>query len=329
MSEAQEVEFDADGVTLRGLFFPAVDARGPAPCVVMAHGLAGEVAHFIADFAEVFADAGLAALVYDHRGWGRSDAAPGMPRNETDPWQQIRDYQRAITYVQNRSEVDPDRVGAWGTSLSAGHVMVLGAIDRRIKAVAGQAPFVSGLLLLQNRFRADLQPQMWEAFAADRRARASGEPAATIPVADENPTANVALPGADAYQYFYGSDGVSERDPTFPNQLTLRTIEYVFGYEPGWYVPNISPTPLLMVVASNDAVTPSAPALRVFETAAQPKTLVIIPGGHFDAYRGPSGELAKAAARDFFVEHLGVDRGIESLRPAVDHAEGATRPLRR
>ena len=328
MSEAQEVEFDAEGVTLRGLFFPGVDAQGPTPCVVMSHGLAGEVAHFIADFAKVFADAGLAALVYDHRGWGRSDAAPGMPRNESEPWRQIRDYQHAITYVQNRSDVDADRLGAWGTSLSAAHVMVLGAIDRRLKAVAGQAPFVSGLTLLQNRFRADLQPQMWEAFAADRRARASGGPAAKIPVADENPMANVALPSADAYQYFYGSDGVIERDPGFPNQITLRTIEYLFGYEPGWYVPNISPTPLLMVVASNDAVTPSALALQVFETAAQPKKLVIIPGGHFDAYRGPSGELAKAAARDFFVEHLSVERAFESFGPASDLAEisGGARP---
>jgi hypothetical protein len=59
----------------------------------------------------------------------------------------------------------------------------------------------------------------------------------------------------------------------------------------------------------------------VFETASQPKKLVIIPGGHFDAYRGPSGELAKAAARDFFVEHLGVERGVESLRSAGDLAE--------
>jgi hypothetical protein len=38
-----------------------------------------------------------------------------------------------------------------------------------------------------------------------------------------------------------------------------------------------------MVVPTNDVVTPSAAALQVFETAAQPKKLVIIPGGHFDA----------------------------------------------
>jgi uncharacterized protein len=47
----------------------------------MTHGMAGEVTHFIADFAEVFGDAGLAALVYDHRGWGRSETAPVAQRD--------------------------------------------------------------------------------------------------------------------------------------------------------------------------------------------------------------------------------------------------------
>src|SRR5262249_5899391 len=161
-----------EGVTLRGLFFAAADAPGPAPCIVMAHGMGGEVSHFITDFAEAFAAAGLAALVYDHRSWGRSDAAPGMPRNESDPWRQIRDYQHAITYAQSRPDVDADRVAVWGTSLAGGHAMVLGAVDRRLKAVAAQVPFVSGRIQLDNLIRADLQSELWGAFAADRSARA-------------------------------------------------------------------------------------------------------------------------------------------------------------
>jgi uncharacterized protein len=312
MNNATEVEFDAEGVTLRGLFFAAAGIPGPAPCVVMAHGMGGEVSHFIADFAEVFAAAGLAALVYDHRSWGRSDAAAGMPRNETDPWQQIRDFQHAISYAQGRPDIDPDRVGAWGTSLSAGHVMVLGAIDRRLAAVACQVPFVSGRVELQALIRADLQPGVFQGFAADRAARARGDAAATMPVATSDPLAPAALPSADCYEYFYGPGGVIERDPGFANQITVRTMENVIGYEPGWYVPDIAPTPFLMVVPTNDVVTPTAAALRVFETAAQPKKLVIIPGGHFDAYRGPSSDLAKAAARDFFAEHLGAGQGAGS-----------------
>ena len=101
-----DIEFDAEGVTLRGLFFPAAGATRPAPCVVMAHGWAGEITHFIADFARTFSAAGIAAVVFDHRGWGRSDAAASKPRHESEPWEQIRDYQNAITYAQNRQDVD-------------------------------------------------------------------------------------------------------------------------------------------------------------------------------------------------------------------------------
>ena len=116
--DTSDVEFDAEGVTLRGTFFSAAEVGEPKPCVVMAHGWAGEVTHFIDDFANVFAAAGISALAYDHRGWGNSDVGAGKPRHESEPWEQIRDYQHAISYVQNRPDVDPDRIGVWGSSFS-------------------------------------------------------------------------------------------------------------------------------------------------------------------------------------------------------------------
>jgi predicted alpha/beta hydrolase len=64
-------------------------------------------------FAEVFATAGPAVLVYDIRGLDDSEPAPGQPRHEIDPWVQVGDYRHAITHAQNRSEVDPGRIGVW------------------------------------------------------------------------------------------------------------------------------------------------------------------------------------------------------------------------
>jgi uncharacterized protein len=299
-----KIEFDAEGVTLRGTFFAASGARGPAPCVVMSHGWAGEVTHFIETFAEFFAAAGISALVYDHRGWGHSDVADDKPRHESDPWEQIRDFQHAISYVQNRSDVDLDRIGVWGTSFSGGHVFVLGAIDRRVKAVVSQVPFISGLREFQGVVRVDMADRTHDAFAADRRARQSGETPVMIPIVDEDPMAMSAMPTADAHHYFCGPGGVAEHDPGFRNEMTLRSVEYMYGYEPGSYLPRISPTPVLMVVAPNDRLAPGDLSLQAYETAAHPKKLVILPGGHFDAYRGNSGDIAKAAARDWFVEHL-------------------------
>ena len=40
------------------------------------------------------------------------------------------------------------------------------------------------------------------------------------------------------------------------------------------------------------------------ERAREPKKLVLLPGGHFEAYTGDF-DIASGAARDWFLEHLG------------------------
>src|SRR6202007_290232 len=141
----RDVEFNAEGVTLRGWFYPAGGARkgaaGTSPAVLMAHGFSAVKEMYLDKFAEVFAEAGLNVVVFDNRGFGASD---GEPRQEIDPWAQVRDYRHAITYASMLPEVDPARIGIWGSSYSGGHVLVVAAIDRRVKAVVSQVPLVSG-----------------------------------------------------------------------------------------------------------------------------------------------------------------------------------------
>ncbi len=74
-------------------------------------------------------------------------------------------------------------------------------------------------------------------------------------------------------------------------------------YEPVTYLPYISPTPLLLLVAVGDHLVPSELAIAGYDQAHEPKKLVILPGGHFDAYtRG--FEPSSTAARDWLVQHL-------------------------
>jgi len=58
-----------------------------------------------------------------------------------------------------------------------------------------------------------------------------------------------------------------------------------------------------MVVGLQDTITVTDLALAAYERALQPKKLVTIPGGHFDAYLDQFDRSA-GAARDWFVEHL-------------------------
>jgi uncharacterized protein len=295
----ENIEFDAEGATLRGWFYRPDDAGARVPCIVMSHGFSAIKEMHLDEYAEVFCQAGLACVVYDNRGLGASDAAPGKPRQELDPWEQIRDYQHAITYAQVRPEVDAGRIGVWGSSYSAGHSYVVAAIDRRVKVVCGQVPLVSGRRAFETLVRIDFWQQTWELLAADRFARARGETAAMLPVVDADPTAQSALPTPDSYEFFSAYEGTSWR-----NEVTLRSLEFFQGYEPGEYLKRISPTPLLMIVAPNDRLVAGELACDAYETAAHPKKLVVVPGGHFDAYVGRGFEISSGAARDWFVEHL-------------------------
>src|SRR5262249_48005904 len=57
---------------------------------------------------------------------------------------QIADWRRAISFLEAHPAVDADRIGLWGTSYAGGHAIVLGATDRRLKAVVAQVPTISG-----------------------------------------------------------------------------------------------------------------------------------------------------------------------------------------
>jgi uncharacterized protein len=302
----QDIEIDSDGITLRGWFYPGAGTSEPTPCVVMAHGWGGTKEMYLDDYAEVFSAAGLAVVAFDYRGWGASDTSPGRPRQEIDPWEQVRDYQNAITYAQTRPDVDAGRIGVWGTSYSAAHAFVLGATDRRVKAVVGQVPVISGRAQFEATIRIDMVNPTLELLAADRIARANGEPAAVLPLVSDDPGAVSSMPMPDAYEYFAALQ--RERDlSTWRNELTARSMEYIYGYEPATYIPKISPTPLLMIVAPRDRLAAGERSLAAYETAAQPKKLTTIRGGHFEAYTGEGFEAGSSAARDWFAEHLAKD----------------------
>ena len=93
------------------------------------------------------------------------------------------------------------------------------------------------------------------------------------------------------------------RAPSWRNEVTLRSVEMFWEYEPGAYIQWVSPTPLLVVVAARDHLTVSDLAIEAYERALEPKRLVVLPGAHFDAYT-VAFEDAAGPARDWFAEHL-------------------------
>ncbi len=264
----------------------------------MAHGFSAVKEMYLDHFAEAFAQAGLASLVFDNRNFGASD---GEPRQEIDPWRQVRDYRDAITYAETLPDTDGERIGIWGSSYSGGHVLVVGAIDRRVKCVVSQVPLISGHGLARRLIRSDMIAGLARMFEDDRRARYAGKPPAMIPVVSENPAGPAALPTADSWTFF--TETARARAPAWKNEVTLRSIEMFTEYEPGAYISHISPTPLLLVVALGDHLTVADHALAAYERALEPKRLVTLPSGHFDAYVAGFDRTA-GAETNWFGEHL-------------------------
>ena len=294
----KDIEINAEGVLLRGWLYPAEGVKGRAPAVVMAHGFSAVKEMYLDHFAEVFAAAGMVVVVYDNRNLGASD---GAPRQELDPWAQARDYRHAITWAGLRSEIDATRIGIWGSSYSGGHVLTVGAIDRRVKCVVSQVPLVSGSRNLRRLIRADMIAEVRKQFDLDRAARFRGEAPAMMPVVAENPLDPAALPTAYSWQWFTATAKL--RAPAWRNEVTLRTVEMLGEYEPGDYIRRISPTPLLMIIAAEDHLAVADEAFAAYNRALEPKSLLILSGGHFDAYVNDF-ERASAAARDWFARHL-------------------------
>ncbi len=216
---------DADARTITAT--RAKPCNGPHPTVVMAHGFSAVKEMYLDKFAEAFARSGLASVVYDNRNFGASD---GEPRQEIDPWLQVRDFSEAITFAQRQGETDAERIAVWGSSYSGGHVLVVAAIDRRVKCVVSQVPAISGSQGFRRLVRADMIAGLNAMLAQDRRDRADGKAPAMLPVVDENPAAMSALPTADSYTWFTQTQ--QARAPSWRNEVTLRTSSTVSATNP-------------------------------------------------------------------------------------------------
>jgi fermentation-respiration switch protein FrsA (DUF1100 family) len=299
MFERRDIEFPGEhNVALRGWLFVPTAPRGGAalPAISMCHGYAAVKEHALEKFAQVFAAAGFVVLVHDHRNFGASD---GLPRNDIDPWMQVADWRRALTFLESQPEVDPARIGIWGSSYSGGHALVMAATDPRVQCVVSQVPTISGFEQGRRRVSPDALPGYLAHLMQDMRSIHRGEAPAVQAVASGDADTPAAYRSQEAQGFYLRDLGGAAWD----NSVTLRSSFAARMYEPGTWISRISPRPLLMIVATDDRVTMTDLELRAYEEALEPKRLVTIPGGHFEPYDA-AFPVASEAARDWFQRHL-------------------------
>ena len=100
--------------------------------------------------------------------------------------------------------------------------------------------------------RPHLSPILDASYAADRVARESGKGVATLAVVDADPQKPAAMPGPDSFAFF----SAWQEKSTWTNIVTVKILQLLRSYDLQSCMDRISPTPVLMVIASHDADCP-------------------------------------------------------------------------
>jgi len=117
-----------DGVLLSGWYLPSANRAA----VVLLHG-SGSTRSSVLDQAEVLARGGYGVLLFDSRGHGRSGG-----RAMDFGWFGDSDIGAAVTYLQQRPEVDRERIAALGLSMGGEEAIGAAAGDDRLRGVIAE-----------------------------------------------------------------------------------------------------------------------------------------------------------------------------------------------
>jgi hypothetical protein len=121
----EEVSFrTSDGLWLEGWFVPSRNGA----TVIAFPGRTNPQPH-----ARMLIRNGYGVLLFDRRGEGASDGDPNL-----FGWDGDRDVHAALDYLQSRSDVDPDRIGAIGLSVGGEILLEAAAESEALKAVVSE-----------------------------------------------------------------------------------------------------------------------------------------------------------------------------------------------
>jgi uncharacterized protein len=283
--ERRDLSFGVDGDSCAAWLYPAVGDAATVPAIAMAHGLSGTRRDRLGPFAERFAAAGIAALLFDHRGFGDSEGEPDL----FHPTRQLEDWRGAIALARALPGVDPERVATFGSSMGGGNALAAAAGDRRIAAVVSQVPFLD-ILRQAHRSPAAITARAMRAAALGRHLPAVGGP-------DE--AALINAPGAEAGWRRVVATG---EDSRWRNRVSAR---WLLGrpYSPARHAAKLH-CPWLACVGEADRVAKPGPAIAAAHRAPHGE-LRTYPGvDHFDIYDGPQHEAVVADEVAFLRRHL-------------------------
>ncbi len=135
----ETVEFDSNGITLRGMIYKPNDAQNPLPAVIVTGAWTTVKEQMPGTYARELAQRGLIALAFDFTGWGESE---GTRRYVEDPVVKTNDILAAADYMASRIDVDKKSLSGLGICASSGYMAEAVADSDKLTKLALIAPWL-------------------------------------------------------------------------------------------------------------------------------------------------------------------------------------------
>ena len=293
----ERISYYSDGLKLSGILSTPDNSQGKRfPGVVLVPGFMSTADAFFPGFADELNKGGFVSLTMDFRGFGQSEGV----RGEVIPYLQIYDASNAISYLQSRPEVDPDKIAILGVSLGGGEVAYIAARDRRVKAVASMVLVGDGVRRMR-KFRTEEQWQtLMQKVQEDRINRAMTGKSKEFHGFLKEGTDSVLIMPPDLSSSLKEAEQVEDEKG---NSTTLATVDGWLGYKPEEIIDKVSPTPILFVQAEKDELE-ADDADILYRKAKEPKKLFTLKDGvHFDVYGKRTNEAMKPVL-EWFNQYL-------------------------
>jgi uncharacterized protein len=254
----ERITFKSDGLDIAGVVrLPAgFAAERRRPAFIVLHGFgSNRNSESVLALCGLFEQLGYVSLRFDMRGCGES----GGEKGRVICLEQVADTQNALSFLAQRPEVDPERIGLIGNSFGAAVAVYAAGIDARAAACISSGGWGDG----ERKFRGQhATPEAWAKFTSmleeGRRHRKRTGQSLMVPRYDIVP-----IP-----EHLRGNLA-QHSVQMFPAE----TAQSMFDFRADDVVGNIAPRPLLLLHSSLDSVTPTEQSLELFRRARQPADL--------------------------------------------------------
>ncbi|EXU33063.1 dienelactone hydrolase family protein [Acinetobacter baumannii 24845_9] len=264
--------------------------------IIMAHGFAGLRQFKLIQYAQRFAQAGYAVILFDYRYWGGST---GKPREMISINSQLEDWKTMIQYASTCKFIDNRRIVLWGTSLSGGYALSLASELKNIQAIMVQIPYVDGAETAKL-YPLQRYPQALKLSSQDYMGSKIGVNPKRLPVVDQYKLCF--MPTADSY---YGYLSIVNPDYYWSGEVPARVFFNLMRYRPIQLVRQIN-IPVLFIAAQHDSLIPIESSREAATNIAPFVSYHEWDMKHFDIYHGSWFEKAVTTQLEFLHQHIGV-----------------------